>query len=75
MAWYLVYKGRVSGVYDEWADCQKQVNKFSSNNYKGYATREEAVANWKDHSRKKNRMKTLVFLTVITTVLLYLILV
>ena len=74
MAWYVVYKGRVPGVYDEWADCQKQVNKFSGNNYKGYATREEAVAKWMDHS-KKNRMKILVFLTVITVVLLYLILV
>ena len=36
--WYVVYKGCVTRVYDEWEDCQKQVNKFSSNSYKGYAT-------------------------------------
>jgi viroplasmin and RNaseH domain-containing protein len=40
----MVYKGWVPGVYDEWVDCQKQVHKLSVNCYKGYATREEAVA-------------------------------
>jgi hypothetical protein len=33
--WYVVYEGRIPGVYDEWADCLKQVNKFNDNNYKG----------------------------------------
>ena len=36
--WYVVYKGWVPGVYDEWEDCQKQVNMFSGNSYRGYAT-------------------------------------
>ena len=62
---YVVYKGRVPGVYDEWEDCHRQVNKFSGNNYKGYATREEAVAKWRDHRRKKNRMQNLVVLPLI----------
>ena len=52
--WYVVYKGWVPGVYDEWEDCKKQVNKFSGNNYKGYATREEAVAKWRNHLWKEN---------------------
>jgi hypothetical protein len=39
---YVVYKGWVPGVYDKWEDCQKQVNKFSGNSYKGYPTRELA---------------------------------
>jgi viroplasmin and RNaseH domain-containing protein len=31
--WYIVFEGRVPGVYDKWEDCFKQVNKFKSNNY------------------------------------------
>ena len=58
--WYVVYMGRVPGVYEEWEDCHKQVNKFSGNIYKGYATREEAIAKWRNHLWKKNRMKILV---------------
>ena len=41
------------------------MNKFSGNNYKGYATREEAVAKWRDHTRKRNRMQNLVVLPLI----------
>ena len=33
--WYVVYKGKVPGVYDQWEDCLKQVNKFKGNIYKG----------------------------------------
>ena len=78
---YVVFDGRVPRVYDKWEDCHRQVNKFSGNNYKGYATREEAVAKWRDHTRKKNQMLVnrmvvlpLILLTVIVLVL-YLILV
>ncbi|KAK1627406.1 hypothetical protein QYE76_001721 [Lolium multiflorum] len=46
MPTYVVYKGRVPGVYEEWQDCLEQVHKFSGNSYKGYATREEAVAHF-----------------------------
>jgi ribonuclease HI len=60
---YVVYNGWVPGVYDEWEDCQKQVNKFSGNSYKGYLTRELAEARWRIHllgeQRNNNRMKTL----------------
>jgi viroplasmin and RNaseH domain-containing protein len=67
--WYVVYKGWVPGVYDEWEDCQKQVNKFSGNSYKGYATREEAVAKWRNHLWKENRMKILLVLLLLLTVI------
>ena len=60
MTWYVVYKGRVPGVYDDWKDCRRQVHRFSRNSYKGYATREEAVAKWRRHVWKKNRTKILV---------------
>ena len=80
MTWYVVYKGRVTGVYEKWEDCQKQVNKFSGNCYKGYVTRQEAVAKWRNHVHlsNKNRMKTLVVLPLLLTIIaavLYLILV
>ncbi|KAK1682316.1 hypothetical protein QYE76_043164 [Lolium multiflorum] len=48
MPTYVVYKGRVPGVYEEWQDCLEQVHKFSGNSYKGYATREEAVAQYEE---------------------------
>jgi viroplasmin and RNaseH domain-containing protein len=70
---YLVYKGWVPGVYDEWEDCQKQVNKFSGNCYKGYPTRELAEARRRIHllgeQRNTNRMKTLmIVLPVLLTI-------
>jgi ribonuclease HI len=51
MRWYVVFEGRVPGVYDKWEDCFKQVNKFRSNNYKGFKTREEAEARYKNYRR------------------------
>jgi len=67
MTWYVVYIGRVPGVYSEWNDCHRQVNKFSGNNYKGYPTREEAVAAWRRHVWKENRMKISVSLFLLLT--------
>ena len=79
MKCYVVFDGRVPGVYDKWEDCHRQVNKFSGNNYKGYVTREEAIAKWRDHTRKRNRMLVnrmvvlpLILLT-ITALVLYMI--
>ena len=28
MTWYVVFEGRVPGVYEEWTDCKEQVHKF-----------------------------------------------
>jgi viroplasmin and RNaseH domain-containing protein len=59
-------QGWVPGVYDEWEDCQKKVNKFSGNCYNGYPTRELAEARWRIHLlgewRNRNQMKTLMIL-------------
>jgi hypothetical protein len=33
---YVVYKGKVLRVYDEWDDCLEQANEFSGNSYKWY---------------------------------------
>ena len=62
MPTYVVYKGRVPGVYEEWVDCHQQVDKFSSNSYKGHVTREEAVAKWRRHVWKMNQTKILMSL-------------
>lgn len=59
--WYAVFEGRVPGVYDKWEDCFKQVNKFKSNNYKGFKTREEAEVRYNNYRRGRegrSRMKT-----------------
>ena len=71
---YVVFDGRVPGVYDKWEDCHRQVNKFSDNYYKGYATREEAVARWRDHTRKRNQMQKLVVLSMILLTVIALVL-
>ncbi len=41
---YAVKEGRKAGVYDTWAECQSQINGYSGAVYKGFATKEEALA-------------------------------
>ena len=59
---YVVFRGRVPGVYDHWDECSKQVNGFRGNSYKSYNTRAAAEARWFIHlEEQKNKwMKTLV---------------
>src|SRR5664279_4853102 len=81
--WYVVYEGRVPGVYDQWEDYLKQVNKFKGNNYKGYKSKEEAEARYMNHrlaeERRRNRMNTsfivIPILLIVTAFLLYVIIV
>ena len=39
---YCVIKGRIPGIYTNWADCEKQVKKFKGAKFKGFATMEQA---------------------------------
>ncbi|KAK1682030.1 hypothetical protein QYE76_042878 [Lolium multiflorum] len=39
--WYVVFRGRVPGIYSSWRVCQDQVNDYSNNSYRGYATLQE----------------------------------
>ena len=61
---YVMYKGEVLGVYDDWEECWRQVHRFSGNSYKGYTTRVEAEARYTRYlagerrERRRNRMKT-----------------
>ncbi len=41
---YAVRKGRTPGIYQTWAECQKQISGFSGAEYKGLPTMEEAKA-------------------------------
>ncbi|KAK1609560.1 hypothetical protein QYE76_033233 [Lolium multiflorum] len=68
MTYYVVFEGRVSGVYEEWEDCKKHVHKFSDNCYKGYPTKHEAVAKWMKHQPNKRKMKTFAVLSLLLTI-------
>jgi ribonuclease HI len=43
---YVVYKGKVPGVYDEWSECQAQVEGVSGASHKGFKSRQEAEASY-----------------------------
>lgn len=40
--YYVVWKGRNTGIFDSWEECLKQVDKFEEALYKSFPTREEA---------------------------------
>ena len=68
MTYYVVFEGRVPGVYEEWEECKKQVHKFSGNCYKGYPTRHEAVAKRRVHQANKSKMKAFLVLSLLLTI-------
>lgn len=41
---YVVWQGRETGIFTDWATCKKQVDKFAGARYKSFPTREEADA-------------------------------
>ena len=80
MPTYVVYKGKVSGVYNDWEECRRQVHHFSGNSYKGYTTRVEAEVRYTRYlagerrERWRNRMNTsfiVMMLIVMTAALFY----
>ena len=81
MPWYVVYKGKVPGVYDDWEEWWRQVHRFSGNSYKGYATRAEGKSRYARYlvgerrERRRNRMKTTIIgmVLVLTLALFYVI--
>ena len=76
---YVVYKGKVPGVYDDWEECRRQVHRFSGNSYKGYPTRVEAKARYvrylagERRERRRNRMKIsfIAMMLIVTATLFY----
>ena len=79
MPWYVVYKGKVPGVYDDWEECRRQVHRFSGNSYKGYTTRAEAESRYARYlagerrERRRNRMKIsfIAMMLIVTAALFY----
>ena len=79
MSSYVVYKGKVSGVYDDREECRRQVHRFNGNSYKGYTTRAEAEARYARYlvgerrERRRNRMKTsfIAMMLIVTAALFY----
>ena len=74
MTWYVVYKGRVPGVYDDWEDCRRQVHRFSGNSYKGYNTMAEAEARYTRYLagvRTRNLMKTYTFIAAVIMLIFF----
>ena len=43
---YVVYKGKVPGLYDEWHECEAQVAGFKGANHKGFKSSPEAEASY-----------------------------
>ena len=79
MSSYVVYIGKVPGVYDDWEECRRQVNRFSGNSYKGYPTWAEAEARYARYlagerrERRRNRMKIsfIVMMLIVTATLFF----
>lgn len=42
--YYVVWKGRETGIFTSWEDCKKQVEGFKDARYKSFKTRQEAEA-------------------------------
>ena len=79
MSSYVVYKGKVLGVYDDWEECRRQVHRFSGNRYKGYTTRAEEEARYMRYLAgerrewRRNRMKIIItaMMLIVTAALSY----
>lgn len=50
--YYVVFKGRNPGVYDDWGDAQEQIEGFEGARFKGYSSSAEATAAFRDAMRK-----------------------
>lgn len=46
--YYVVWKGREPGVYDNWQDCKAQIEGFVGAKYKGFTSQSEALRAYED---------------------------
>ena len=73
---YVVYKGKVPGVYNEWTECQAQVNGVSCASHKGFKSRQEGEASYlrfrlaRERTRNRRLMYCIVPLSLIVIALL-----
>lgn len=52
---YVVFEGRQKGIFEDWETCEKQIHKFKGQQYKSYASLEEAENSYDDHLSNKNK--------------------
>ena len=73
---YVMYKGKVPGVYNEWLECQAQVNGVSGASHKGFKSRIEGEASYlrltltRERTRNRRLMNCIVLLSLIVISLL-----
>ena len=71
-----MYKGKVPGVYNEWHECQAQVNGFTGASHKGFKSRQEGEASYlrftlaRERTRNRRLMYCIVLLSLIVISLL-----
>src|SRR5512140_3646024 len=53
--YYVVWKGRRTGIFDSWEDCSAQVHGYTGARYKAFETRAEAEAAFKKGPRRSSR--------------------
>jgi ribonuclease HI len=46
---YVVWKGRMPGIYETWEECRKQINEFQDAKFKGFKTKELAEIAFNGH--------------------------
>lgn len=67
---YVVYRGRVPGVYTEWAEVHEQVNRFPGNSHRSFPSETLARASYLEFLRKKNKMRNRIFLVLLLLMLI-----
>jgi ribonuclease HI len=50
--YYVVWQGRVPGVYDTWQECKAQIDGFPAARYKGFPSKELAQAAFRENPNK-----------------------
>ena len=71
-----MYKGKVLGMYDEWPECQVQVEGVSGASHKGFKSRQEGEASYlrftlaQERTRNRHLMYCIVPLSLIVIALL-----
>lgn len=50
--YYVVWQGKIPGIYEGWVNCKSQVEGFAGARYKGFPTLALATSAWNDDPRK-----------------------
>ncbi len=59
--YYVVWKGRQTGIYSSWDECKKQIDNFAGAEYKSFETRELAEKAFVENSKKHIYQKSKTF--------------